>query len=110
LCFIDFEAAAIKDGAVQERDSFLGFLVGAHGDECESTWLPSFAIGRNCDFSDFSRCGEGRFERDLCGVIGKVADVETIAHERECAAFVRRRFGREEQTNEGRKPEASSSW
>jgi hypothetical protein len=77
---INSEVTAVQISAIQGTDGFLGFFLGAHGNEGESARAAAFAIGHELGFEDGAVGGESVLEIVFSGVEGEISDKQFIIH------------------------------
>ena len=77
---INGEVAPVQVGAVQGIHGFLGFFLGAHGDESEAAGPAAVAIGHEVGFENGAVRGESVLEIVFGGVEGEISNKQFIIH------------------------------
>jgi len=77
---INGEVTAVQICAIHGTDGFLGFFLGAHGNEREPARPAGGAIGHEVGFEDGAVGGESVLEIVFSGVEGEISDKQFIIH------------------------------
>jgi hypothetical protein len=77
---INSEVTAVQISPVHGTDGFLGFFLGAHGNESESARPAAGAIGHEVGLEDGAVGGEGVLQIVFSSVEGEISDKQFIIH------------------------------
>jgi hypothetical protein len=77
---VNSEVPPVQAGAIQGIHGFLGFFLGAHGDESESARAAAVAIRHEIGFEDRAVRGESVLQIIFGGVEGEISDKQFVIH------------------------------